>query len=232
MGPLPDGFSSIAWAAAALLALLLGGAAAAWLLWRRRRLQRLAEKAAELDLSFSANVAEGLPEDPDLGERDFELWHNAYWQRTVELFGHRDGLAVRVMDLRGNPFGTFGEGELLLTAVAVTGLGASLPKVLIVPRYRITRWAKGRHEPNIRFDEDFSQRNRVVAADEAAARRLLAPSVRGRLANNGGWTIDVAGDGVIAYRFDQVIPPRRVPAAVEETVTLARLLEAQTLRHA
>ena len=79
---------------------------------------------------------------------------------------------------------------------------------------------------DIDFDEnsEFSRRHRLRGEDEVAVRSLFGPALRQHLAMDPGWSLEGAGEWLIAYRKRKRVAPDELATFAEHARRFSELI--------
>lgn len=224
-----DPTQGLIWPALLLLVIVAGILlliALGWMYFKHRRIhsltgmqQRLQLATIEVDQASSEKVLEQLA--------GFELYHAAHWQLQQLYEGAaNDGGegALRVIDLRGDPFSKMDNAEIRVTVVMLSLPELDLPKFIVVPKNFWTRTFATGAANDIQFGDAFSRHNTLVSSDPMLVRQLFNLPVRNVLRINKDMTIEGRGDTLLLYRFPQTMDGLCISTAVQLGLDLTQVM--------
>lgn len=249
-----------AWVGPGLIVLLML-ALAGWILMRRCRRQVWDQLAAEIGLTDVTpqtieelielrrqlsrhvltliagidNVARrlvGQIDNTHVEVLDFEAFGVGHWVPVSvrDALAQPERVADKIDFTRDRP----GYGELWQTAVLIRSDSLQLPRFILMPENYLTRRVP---EPRGIDLSDayplFTQRHRLLAADQRAADRLnelFTRTVQLALEKNRDLTIEGDGDTLLLYRIGHAMTPQRVRRLIVDAMELCEMLASPTAR--
>ena len=206
----------------------------AWVAARRGRKSKLAALAGELGLSAVAlddldQVKQALGEL--LGE---SVLFKSDYVTTIDVWlrGQVDGAELHVLDVGGYPvhgrprradeedayYGRAGFGDKVETFIVLRDATLQLPRFLLVPNNAFVKTLGTRKDVIQWPDGPFSDRNRVIASDEAGVRQLFDRPLQVLLTDNRDLSLESCGDVLLLCRYGR----RLSPNAVRDLINQAR----------
>ena len=205
------------WAPYVLVALFL---LAVWLCqgWRRRRRKEgLADVAHRLGLTFEENDWGSRSSGPQLQSRHFAHSYNQVFRNS--LSGEREGLAASFFD---HVVG--GRGGHTDTIASFTQ-SIFLPEFALAQQDVLDKLGDAVLHRQIDFSSDptFSERFRLLGADENRVRELLTPDMREFLDGiEPEWRIEASGHTLVIYVGGYVVKAEEFADFVDETTEFAK----------
>jgi hypothetical protein len=193
---------------------------AVWLFqaWRRRRRKEgLTDVAHRLGLIFEENDWGSRSSGPQLQSRHFTHSYNQIFRNS--LSGEREGLSASFFD---HIIG--GRGGHTDTIASFTQ-SIVLPEFALAQQDTLNKIGDAILHRQIGFSSDptFSERFRLLGADEDRVRELFTPDMREFL---GGiepeWRIEASGHTLVMYRDGYVVKPEEFADFVDGTTETAK----------
>jgi hypothetical protein len=194
--------------------------AAVWVVqwwWARRRRDSLSGVAKLLGLTFEAEDRGTRSSGPQLESRHFAQDYRQTFANSMS--GERDGLRVSFFDhvISGRSVHT--------DTIASFTQGISLPEFALAPQDVLNKIGDAALHRQIDFSSDpaFSERFRLLGADENRVRELFTPDMREFL---GGlepeWRIEASGHTLVIYVNGYVVETAEFADFVDETTEFAK----------
>jgi hypothetical protein len=185
--------------------------------WARRRRDSLSDVAKRLGLAFEAEDWGSRSSGPQLESRHFA--HNYGQTFRNSMSGEREGLRVSFFDhvIRARSGHT--------DTIASFTQSIFLPEFVFAQQDAFNKIGDSVLHRQIEFSSDpaFSERFRLLGADDHRVRELFTPDMREFL---GGiepeWRIEASGHTLVMYQDGYVVKPEEFADFVDETTEIAK----------
>ena len=202
------------------LVLPAGLVAAVWLfqwLWARRRRDFISDVANRLGLTFEAKDWGTRSSGPQLESRHFAQGYGQSFRNSMS--GEREGLSVSFFEhvISGRSVHT--------DTIASFTQSIFLPEFALAQQDVLNKLGDAALHRQIDFSSDpaFSERFRLLGADENRVRELFTPDLREFLGGiEPGWRIEGSGHTLVMYQNGYVVKPEEFADFVDATTEIAK----------
>src|SRR5580658_4965139 len=185
--------------------------------WAQRRKKSLSDVANRLGLTFEAEDWGTRSSGPQLESRHFAQDYGQSFRNSMS--GERDGLKVSFFD------------HVISGRSVHTDTIASFTQSIFLPEFALAQQdvlgkigdAALHRQIDFSSDPTFSERFRLLGADENRVRELFTPGMRKFLVGiEPEWRIEASGHTLVMYQNGYVVKPEEFADFVDETTEIAK----------